>query len=213
MYNNYYNIDYLKNLNFTYYKINNKIYKHIRKFNTPKKKYKNKYKLNLLNKFYSYTSTYISKYIYRELYKLKYLKSFIIFKNNQLYTIILDYKKIFIKKKQKKNIKYNIIIGSGKYKSWIGIGISKNTSYKKAYITAVIKSKKNIYNLNFKSNDYKIFKYKNYKFSLINKTPNIHNLNIYNNIIFLTGLKKLKLISYTNSSTKNILNSLLYNFN
>lgn len=208
------NLIYFNNFNTFYYKIYKKyIYNKIKSYIKISKKYKFKYKLNLLNYFYSYTFSYINKYISKYIYKIKYINNYRILKNNKLNTIILYYKKTFIKKKQKKNMKYNIIIGSGSYKAWIGIGIDKNISYRKTCLKASINSKKCIYNLNFIPNDYKIFKYKNYKFSILNKSANKYNLSIYNNIIFLTGLKKLKLISYTNTTSKNILRALLHYFN
>ncbi|GIX66446.1 hypothetical protein BcabD6B2_58830 (apicoplast) [Babesia caballi] len=86
-------------------------------------------------------------------------------------------------------MKYDIIIGSGSNRSWIGVGSNKNSVYKNACNQASNKSKQYIYNLNFKPNDYKVFKYKNYRFSLLDKSPNRRNLSIYNNITFLSGVK------------------------
>nr|APQ42885.1 ribosomal protein S5 [Babesia sp. Xinjiang] len=178
-----------------------------------KKKYKSKYKFNLLNPSYSYKYSYIASYIYSNLYKVNYLKQFIINRNNNLNTIVLYYNKIFVKKKQKRSIKYDVIIGSGNNTNWVGIGSSKTSMYKTACNKSSDKSKKHIYNLNFMSNDYKMFKYKNYKFSLLNKSPNKKNLNIYNNITFLSGSKKLKLISYTKAPKKTVLKAVLHYFN
>nr|QAX27064.1 ribosomal protein S5 [Babesia motasi] len=169
-----------------------------------------KYKLNLLNCFYSYTYAYLSRFVYEYLYTTQYMKHNFITKNNNCNTLVLYYNKIFIKKKQKKSMKYDLIIGSGSNTSWVGVGSSKNAIYRNACDQASIKSTQYIYNLNFKPNDYKVFKYKNYKFSLLDKSTNKYNLNIYNNIALLSGVKKYKLISHTNSKTKILLGALLH---
>nr|QAX27124.1 ribosomal protein S5 [Babesia motasi] len=174
------------------------------------KKCKFKYKLNLLNCFYSYTYSYLSRFVYEYLYTTQYMKHNFITKNNNFTTLVLYYNKIFIKKKQKKSMKYDLIIGSGSNTSWVGVGSSKNSIYRNACDQASIKSTQYIYNLNFKTNDYKVFKYKNYKFSMLNKSTNKYNLSIYNNIALLAGVKKYKLISHTSSKTKILLGAILH---
>ncbi|EDO05086.1 hypothetical protein BBOV_VI_pgp10 (apicoplast) [Babesia bovis T2Bo] len=185
----------------------------IRNFKISKKKYKCKYSFNLLNSCYSYSYAYLARYVYRNLYKIKYVNENYIKVNNNINSVILYFNKIFIKKKQKKSMKYDIIMGSGSSKSWVGVGYDKNSIYKNACSSASLQSKKYIYNLKLNPNDYKVFKYKNYKFSILDKSPNKRNFDVYNSLTTLSGIKKLKLVSYTKTSTKTLLKSILYYFN
>nr|YP_009170368.1 ribosomal protein S5 [Babesia orientalis]ALE29368.1 ribosomal protein S5 [Babesia orientalis] len=189
------------------------VFNRIKHFKTNKKKNKCKYKFNLLNTCYTYSYSYLARYIYKNIYKLDYVKDGYIATNNNINTIVLNYNKIFMKRKQKKEMKYDVAIGSGSSRFWVGIGHNTNTSYKNACDNALSQSKRYIYNLQFKSNDYKIFKYKNYKFTLLDKVANKRNFTIYNNLVELSGVKKLKLISYIKAPTKTILRAILHYFN
>ncbi|GFE55959.1 ABC-type polar amino acid transport system, ATPase component (apicoplast) [Babesia ovis] len=214
---NKFNIKYYEHFNLlTYYKIYKNFFLkpiYIKKVKNNQKKTYCKYNFNLLNISYAYSYHYLAKYIYRNVHQIVYMKDSFIKNNNNVNTIVLYYNKLFVKSKQKKEMKYDVIIGSGSSRHWVGVGSSKNSMYKKACEAASNQSKKYIYNLKLAPDDYKTFKYKNYKFSILDKSPNKVNFNIYNDITTLSGIKKLKLISYTKAKPKTILRAILHYFN
>nr|AXX76204.1 ribosomal protein S5 [Babesia duncani] len=185
---------------------NNINYKITYFFNNKYNIYKNnqiEYKFNLFN--YSYNTFLLDNCFIKKLKKIKisYFKVHTLILINKINSLTLESGRVS---------NYKIITGIGIKQGWIGIGENKSRIKVDAYSRSLYNSYKCIYNLNFICDDYKKFKYKNCKFSILNKIENKNNLKIYNNIMELINIKKPKFISYSSKNPVNILKSILYYF-